>query len=335
MRTSLLLLFIALFSSTSCVEFPIEIVYLWVDGSDPDWQEQRNFYAPTFREGSTDANTNNRFSDHDELKYSLRSIWKFAPFVKQLYIVTMNQKPKWLKSHPMIKIIDHREIFQDPSNLPTFNSQAIECNLHRIPNLSEHFIYFNDDVFLGLPIQPSDFFSSDGKVKVLLETSLSPSGPRLENETSYRTAWRNTNDLLDSQYRKERRYRMCHAPFALRKSLIAEAEIAFPHVFLLNSSHRFRSFEDYNVTNGFLQYLWFYQNKAIIGSITNRMVTLRGDKVYEKTKTAIDTLLTNRPHTFCLEDNMPENNKATTALLHQFLEEYFPDPAPWEITNSD
>ena len=34
--------------------------------------------------------------------------------------------------------------------------------------LSEHFIYFNDDVFLGQPVWPGDFFTSTGEQKIYL-----------------------------------------------------------------------------------------------------------------------------------------------------------------------
>lgn len=58
-----------------------------------------------------------------------------------------------------MSVISHEEIFQDLNNLPTFSSPAIEFNIHRIPGLSKKFIYFNDDIFLGAPIYPEDFYS--------------------------------------------------------------------------------------------------------------------------------------------------------------------------------
>jgi hypothetical protein len=316
---------------------PIDIVYLWVDGSDPEWYSIKSFHQRALTPQSAptqDAHTINRFSDNEELRYSLRSILKYAPFFNHIYIVTMNQIPKWLKPHPKITIVDHKEIFLNQHDLPTFNSQALECNLHRIANLSEHFIYFNDDVLLGRPVTPFDFFTLDGKVKVLFESSLSPSGPPNDNETTYRTAWRNTNALLDAFYIKEPRYRLCHAPFALKKSYIEATEEEFPFVFASNSSHKFRCKEDYNVTNGLFQYHWLYHDKVEEGELTNLMVTLRADEWIIRTKRALARLKSEHPHTFCLQDNMDEKSVKTKQLLKELLESWYPDPAPWEKDRS-
>ncbi len=314
----------------------VDVVYLWVDGNDPVWREVKEQYLVAEEESSRtettqDAATDNRFADHEELKYSLRSIWKYAPFVHHIYIVTMQQKPSWLQDHPMITFVDHREIFLDLSMLPTFNSQAIESNLHRIPGLQEHFLYFNDDVFLGRPVVSGDFFTVDECVKVLFEASLSPSGPPNQLETTYRRAWRNTNALLDARYGCHPRYRLCHAPFALKKSYLELSEGEFPFVFALNSSHRFRSTEDYNVINGFVQYHWFHEGKVLAAEISNRMVTLRNDDTYRKTQRVLAELQEKPPHTFCLEDNMVGRQKKTEKVVKDFLEALYPEPAPWEV----
>ncbi len=101
-----------------------------------------------------------RFQDNDELKYSLRSLEKYAPWVRNIYIVTNGQQPSWLNtSHPRVKLITHEQIFQSKSHLPTFSSPAIESHIHRIPGLSNRFLYFNDDTLLGAPVWPDDFFT--------------------------------------------------------------------------------------------------------------------------------------------------------------------------------
>ena len=119
----------------------VDIVYTWVDPSDPLWQSQRAFLVLQERRICDDANLACRFRSRDELKYSLRSVAKYAPFVRKIYIVTNGQQPHWIKPHPKICFITHTEIFRDMRNLPTFNSMAIESNLHRIPDLSEYYIY--------------------------------------------------------------------------------------------------------------------------------------------------------------------------------------------------
>lgn len=113
------------------------------------------------------ATSINRFRDNDELRlyfgccirsrYSLRSLEKNAPWIRHIYIVTNGQIPSWLNTdNPRVSIITHEEIFSEPDALPTFSSPAIEFNLHHIPGLSEYFLYFNDDVFLGDVVYPYD-----------------------------------------------------------------------------------------------------------------------------------------------------------------------------------
>lgn len=123
-----------------------------------------------------------RFADNDELKYSLRSLEKYAPWIRNVYIVTNGQKPSWLNtSHPKVKLITHEAIFANKSHLPTFSSPAIEVNLHRIKDLSTRFIYFNDDVLLGAPIWPDDFFTFSRGFRFHLAWSLPGCNPACPN----------------------------------------------------------------------------------------------------------------------------------------------------------
>ncbi len=312
---------------------PIDIVYLWVDGNDLEWQAIKNFYHQL--ENSTtrvnpDACSSMRFIDHEELKYSLRSLVAFAPFFRHIYIITMNQRPKWLMEHPQITIIDHKDIFLDSTFLPTFNSHALESNIHRIPGLSEYFIYFNDDVFLGSPLSAYHFFSEKGHPKVLFERGYTVSPNPAVQATLYRKAWVNSNALLDTFFVEEKRRRLCHAPFALRKSFIEETEDLFPDVFQINSSHRFRSDKDYNLLNGLIQYIWMYQGRLEKGKMTNKMISIEGDLHLEQTKTILEEAQKHPFQTFCIQDCMEGDNPISFDLLHAFLESMYPDPAPWE-----
>ena len=82
----------------------------------------------------SDAFSKNRFSDREELRYSLRSVEKYAPWVRHIYLVTNGQIPHWLNlDHPRLTVVTHEDIFENQSNLPTFSSPAIESQLFRIP----------------------------------------------------------------------------------------------------------------------------------------------------------------------------------------------------------
>lgn len=132
----------------------IDFVIPWVDGNDPQWQQEFQKYSPE----DAVLNTFDRYRDWDNLQYLFRSFEYFTPWVNKIFFVTYGHLPKWLNTdHPKLVIVNHSD-FLDPANLPVFSSHPIEINLHRIKGLSEHFVYFNDDTFLLKPLKPTDFF---------------------------------------------------------------------------------------------------------------------------------------------------------------------------------
>lgn len=132
----------------------IDIVVTWVDGGDSQWQRTRAEY----RYLETGKREEARFRDQGTLKYVFRSIEAYAPWVRKIHFVTCGQRPDWLNTdHPKLDLVDHRDYIPE-KYLPTFSSHTIELNFHRIRDISEQFIYFNDDMLLTAPVQPEDFF---------------------------------------------------------------------------------------------------------------------------------------------------------------------------------
>lgn len=108
-----------------------------------------------------------RIRQIDELKYALRSVNMFAPWIRRIFIATDSAPPRWLADHPKITIVPAEEHFSDRDALPTYNSHAVESQLHNIPGLSEHFLYSNDDMFFGRPLKASMFFSPGGVTRFI------------------------------------------------------------------------------------------------------------------------------------------------------------------------
>lgn len=134
---------------------PIDVVFTWVNGSDPDLIRQMSFYQQ-----NTTKISANRYIDYGGLKYSLRSVEKYANWVRNIYIVTNGQVPNWLNlNNSRVRLVTHEQIFPNKSHLPTFSSPAIESHLHRINGLSNAFIYMNDDILLTAPVYSQDFFT--------------------------------------------------------------------------------------------------------------------------------------------------------------------------------
>ena len=133
----------------------IDIVILWVDGSDPAWLEEKSKYAPPT---AKDSNSVNRYRDWGLLPYWFRAIEKHAPWVRKVHLVTWGHVPAFLNLNaPKLNVVKHTDFIPE-EYLPTFSSHTIEMNIHRIPDLAEHFIYFNDDMFLLRPMEETEFF---------------------------------------------------------------------------------------------------------------------------------------------------------------------------------
>lgn len=187
--------------SNAITDDPIDIVYTWVNGSDPIWIEKYNELREIENITMTSDTFKIRFIENDELRFSLRSIEKYAiHFIRYIFIVVANddtQIPFWLNvSNPKIKIITHKTIFNKNDNsIFTFNSNGIENCISNIPGLSETFIYFNDDFFIGKQMNKKDFFTNHGKPKIFVKCNY------LYNiEDSYKTHAEQGNDFAGKTF---------------------------------------------------------------------------------------------------------------------------------------
>lgn len=146
----------------------VDFVIAWVDGSDPKLQAKRAKFSGKMP--SSDATRSTRFASDDEIYFSIASILKYVPYCGKIYVVTDEQSPQFITefeeqglcSKGQISVVDHRTVFKGLEiYLPTFNSLSIETVLWRIPELSDHFIYLNDDFFFNAPSNLSDFIEND------------------------------------------------------------------------------------------------------------------------------------------------------------------------------
>lgn len=134
----------------------IDFVILWVNGNDEKWLAEKQKYSNIKGDSSI-----NRFRDYDNLQYLFRGIENFAPWVNKIFFITWGHLPNWLNTNNEKIVVVKHEDFIPHKYLPTFNSNVIEMNLHRIENLSENFVLFNDDLFILNALKPTDFFDNN------------------------------------------------------------------------------------------------------------------------------------------------------------------------------
>lgn len=147
----------------------IDFVITWVDGNDSAWQQDKAKYSAV----GADVRAS-RYRDWDQLQYWFRAVEQYAPWVNKIHFVTWGHVPAWLDvNHPKLNIVKHSDFIPE-EYLPVFSSNAIEVHLHRIPGLSQQFVYFCDDFYLMQPCKPTDFFKNGKPVDMAELISVLP-----------------------------------------------------------------------------------------------------------------------------------------------------------------
>jgi hypothetical protein len=313
--------------------FPIDVVYTWVDGSDPDWVRRKNAALAAIGEEqiNTIAANESRFISRDELLYSLRSIDAYAPWVRRIFLVTDDQVPPWLDdSGPRLRVVSHRELFGDTGVLPTFNSHAIESRLHRIPDLAEHFIYFNDDMFLGRPVLPTAFFHANGIAKFFQSPAQLDAGPASVYDTPVTAAGKNNRRHILQRFGRCITQKMQHVPYPLQKSVLAEIEQTLTEEVLGTAAHPFRHPADLSIPSSMEHYWAYLTGRAVPGTIKYTYA----DLAHPSTPMRLAFLLANRHcDVFCLNDtdSAAVAHEEQAAMMAEFLPQYFPFRSPFEL----
>lgn len=225
----------------------IDAVYTWVDPEDHKWLKQKGEY----KNDDTIERLPPKTVDNSELYYSLLSLIKFAPWIRKIWIVCQRpQTPPFLHTLSLdVQVVFHDEIFPDVSVLPCFNSYAIECCLHRIHGLAEHFIYFNDDMMLGSHVDPDLFFDKWGSPKVYIESEWNPtfeaSIVENPNDIPYSASCKLVRRILNDKYGYDSsRGRIIHEATAITKTCMVIAERTFSKEWDKCVNERFRQGDD-------------------------------------------------------------------------------------------
>lgn len=242
---------------------PVDIVYLWVDGNDPAWRIKRHLASEQLSMAQRKAmaiysNVEGRFRDNDELRYSLRALERFFPSHGHIYLVTDAQVPPWLQAHERITVIDHRDLMPAAA-LPTFDSGHIESYIHRIPNLSERYFYFNDDVFFGAPVNLNDWFWDDGVYVGWSDEPAVSDEPLRDDATALANACRLSHQWLSARVDAQTAQHyapvfrtFAHSPRPMLKSVLFELERLAPDLFETVRSTVFRTWDKPTIISDFV-----------------------------------------------------------------------------------
>lgn len=285
--------------------FEIDVVFTWVDGADAKWRAKFNKYAPEYSAKSAlFADDPARFTNHNELFFSVNSVLKFMPWVRHIFIVTDAQIPDWLDAgySQKITVVDHKAII-DEAYLPTFNSHVIEAFLHRIPDLSENFIYFNDDVFVARQLQREHFFQNNGIASMFVSEKSLLGMKKRGVITPTLSASERSIDLLNQFYKTSIDTPLVHTYIPLKKSMYElawqryEAEIK---AFLPN---KLRTNQDLNFANFLIPWLMYFEGKAMPKMEICYYFNIRSPHALAQYKKLLHKKkMKSPPHSFCAND---------------------------------
>jgi len=328
----------------------IDFVVTWVDLDDPIWKDELSRYS-----GKIDNTVNElseaRFRDNGLLKYWFRGVEKFAPWVRKVHFVTSGQKPDWLNAnHPKLNLVSHKDYIPE-QYLPVFNSNLIEIYMHKIPDLSEQFVYFNDDFFIINHLSPKRFFE-DGLPKDIAafrtNTGLSQYERMLQNnirlinkhfdkkEVFKKDSWKWLNpsygkrarlNYLLKYYNKFITLRTPHNAQPFLKSTFEDVWKNCENELKEMSTHRFRSNKDYTPE--------LFKTWQICSSNFIPYNTYQDTKMFPlmiKSKQAIKAVREQSYTLVCLNDNIHiRNYQQTHENLKKSFEAILPEKSDFEI----
>jgi hypothetical protein len=304
--------------------FDVDVVYTWV-ANTPQHMAARNAYTRP-----TDNNVN-RYTDNDELRHSIRSVYAHIPWVRRIYIIVADgQCPAWLTEDTAelqipVYVAPHSLLYTDPAHLPTFNSQSIECHLHRLPHLAEHFIYFNDDMFVSQSLSWRQFFTPEGVALYHFHGYIP--NHRL---SKHNIAWQNNLSVLKTVFPNKTHSRKypAHQCVAMRKSSFEEVSdhSTIGRWVARTSASRFRENRDLYLI-GLLVYWNMYTGKGkehILGSFVENI------KDSTNMVAVAEAVVRSRPALMCLGDDMTRSSSANRVLVKAMLGALYPVPSPAE-----
>lgn len=315
------------------LDFPIDMVFTWVNGNDPAHQAKRAYFLQ--QQGIAEKTIQAEqalYRDNEELRYALRAIEAYAPWVRRIFILTDSQEPAWLNEHhPKITLIDHRECIPE-AFLPTFNSHVIEAHLHRIPGLSEHFIYCNDDFFLINSCEPEDFFTLNGIPYIFTDWRFSRAEGYKLKGTPHAASYHNTRTWLQEKLGQAPELIVAHIPYPLTKGLMEAAYSAYQGAIQRFGPHIFREMDEMAFPCHAVPLLAYIRKQAVPKDMPYYYIN---SKRFDR-NTYYEVMLREKengdlPPFLCINDVGDGVSTLWQDDMHNFLKAFYPDKSAFEI----
>ncbi|KAN0026981.1 hypothetical protein ACTFIU_009659 [Dictyostelium citrinum] len=307
----------------------VDLVYTWVNGSDP-----KHFATKNRLKGKDQIAPISSYRDFGTLKYSLRSVREYAPWIKNIYIITADQKPDWFDSdNPYnVKFISHRDYFHKKSDLPTFNSNAIEANFWNLPpQVSNCFLYLNDDIYFSRPTNQSEYFDENfNQVILTTQDVLWTKSANLHKFDTYSKAILFTNRALASVWKEiVKRNFPAHGVQIFNRKIWYKIQEEFGTALEITSSNKFRSPLDFQIEHLYNQVAMKHSNCTVKSTPDVLYLLLNVDE-FDQQLSLINSSR-NQSNTVCLNDGLEYLNDDFQKKFDETFNYLFPIPSPFEI----
>jgi len=318
--------------------FNVDIVYCYADNKDPERLRHRQSLISeiSFENAlAKEAIAEQRFNDYGEFRYSLRSVVKYAPWFRNLYIITSTPNITWLRpdgdGHKVF-IIPDELLFPSKEYLPNFNSGSLETLFDKIPGLSEHFIYFNDDTFLGNYVTKNTFFAPDGRSNINQISELpTPHFMSLPLDL-HKQHIINSINSFQKKYGPEKAHYNAHQAQPLLKSVYHACKKAFAAECDKTARNRFRGIDDILMTVILYPSYALHHKLAVLPDSRikpfQKYIAIKDDP--KENEAGLNEIKTYRPKLFCLNDETSCDNPAVYGQIGAFLGAYFPEKSALE-----
>ncbi len=324
----------------------IDFVICWVDSKDEEWQKEKAEFSPDIMTDNRDI----RYRDFDNLQYWFRGVEKHAPWVNKIHFITWGHLPSWLNTnHPKLNIVKHED-YIPKEYLPTYSARPIEVNLHRIEELSEQFVYFNDDMFIVKPVKSTDFFlegyprdiaAIDIAIKAdeihgsAAQNSIYIINKYFDKKKSIRknfSKWYNPiygkyliKTLLLSPWNYFTGFHVSHLPNAFLKSTFIEVWEKESDRLIFTSSNKFRNKSDLT------QYIFKFWQLAS-GNFKPGKAMGKNFNLGKNLESAVTAIEKQNYKLICLNDSDLINDfEKTKEKINQSFNKIFPDKSKFEI----
>lgn len=225
----------------------IDIVVPFYNDKDEKWRNVLRKYLSDEKTEDRQATGDERYRDADCFQYWFRCVEQNCPWVNKIFLIVAceSQLPKWLnRDNPKLRIVCHEE-YIPKELLPTFNTLTIEFFISLIKDLSDNYIYCNDDYYFLNPTNKELLFVNDLPVYKSHKVPIEKFGEDYLN-ASDGTFYQVLNNGMDLQLKisgdKAHWYALDHIPVPHKKEFEKEIIRKYYYTFIEANKHsRFRN----------------------------------------------------------------------------------------------